>query len=454
MKDGQIIQLTVALAGGIVVYLFSFMGHSRWLFHFLVVSSPFQIVDSRYGTLNMALTYMLGVSALLDRKLKTPRRPELIRIWLALGLVAFAYALCFVWNMKPITFMKLIYLVGLGSNLVLMYLVTVFVTTEEDVHRFFKLIIICNGLVLGYCFLQVLAGFTQIIPFGIQEFAFIKNRNALGGEDRRLMGPFSGAGILAEYFVIMIFLLLYYRLFTKRYKRAIPLLVFLNMCAMVGTGNRGGFITMIIGFIAFVFTFKEQLNLKMVARVGVVGVILMTLASVIMYKYTDFNILYERLMNTEIDGGVPDTRAGWPEYIDEAMEKSPIFGIGIRIVAFMDATNERGEVTNPGLYKKARSYPHSLYIYLFYTMGFLGLVVYALMFGALLFSYVSIGRIRSGNAFLDKMHKLAILIMCLFAIDQFKIEFLRPQFSDYQHFLVIMLTTFLCVGAIKGKVRS
>ena len=447
------IQLIIAGICAIVAFLGSYLGLARTILFILVATIPFDLISSRYGSLNVGIIYLLGASVYLNRRIPRSRHNDYRAIWFGVGVLVFAYALAFLWNQKPITMLKATYLIGLGSNVAMFYLVSVFVKTEEDVHAFFKALLVCNILVLGYCCLQILAEFTRIVPFGIQEFAFTKNRmTGAEGANRRLMGPFLGPGILAEFFVLVTYVLLYYRLTTKRFPRLIPLVVFGNMCALIATGNRGGFLVLIAGFFLFALVFKKMVPFRTVMVIGVLGLLFLGGASYITYKYTTFNVLYGRLAETEVSGAVPDTRKGWPEYIEEVTNVSPVFGTGVRLLLLGDIVDERtGKMKSNAPLDKVRGYPHSLYIYVYFTMGVVGLVAYAIFY-LILVGYVRRPRYDyPDDPLMSNMHRLALFVLAVFAVDQFKIEFLRHSYVDYQNFITALVSFFLAARNIPPR---
>lgn len=453
LTDGQFLQLIIALGGGLLLFVFCQMGGDRTMFQVLVATLPFQLIDSRYGTLNVGMAYVVAVSTLLRRHRHRLPRPELFPVLLALGLVALAYAVSLVMHPRPLTTLKLAYLFSLGSNLALASLVLTFVREEADLHRLFGLLLACNLLVIAYCALQVFAGFTRIVPFGIQEFAMVQNRAnmGMGGEERRLMGPFSGPGVMAEYLVVMVYLLAYWRLTTGRHPRLIAAVVFLDLCVLVGTGNRGGLLVLLGGFGLFCALFRNHFRAGRILLLGVAGALLLAGASLVMLRFTQFNVLYDRLARTEVQDGVPDTRARWPVYIEEGLALSPWAGTGVRLALPGDFVTASGAPKSPPPGTLIRGYPHSLYIYIFYTLGLFGLAAYAALFLGVLLVITRTRHAPGASAFLQGLPRLGVLTLALIAVDQLKIEMLRHNFTDYQHFVTVVVTLFLAAVAVQRQ---
>ena len=65
-STSHVIQLLVALSLAIVLFVAAFSGYGRALFLGLLVMIPFQPIDSKYGSINMVVTWLVGISVWLD----------------------------------------------------------------------------------------------------------------------------------------------------------------------------------------------------------------------------------------------------------------------------------------------------------------------------------------------------------------------------------------------------
>ena len=90
-----------------------------------------------------------------------------------------------------------------------------------------------------------------------------------------------------------------------------------------------------------------------------------------MNKYTQYNVLYERLEKTKVEGIVPDTRTVWRKGSEKIIEK-PILGHGPYLVKREDIS--RFDYTTQN---ELGRYPHNLYLFLLYTIGIIGFMAYA-----------------------------------------------------------------------------
>jgi O-antigen ligase len=146
--------------------------------------------------------------------------------------------------------------------------------------------------------------------------------------------------------------------------------------------------------------------------------------------------MYDRLQATELEGGLPDTRAGtwsdvWPRIFDK-----PVLGHGPRLRLYNDHVQP---------YPKTAviNFPHNLYLFLLYTVGFAGLIVYLFFFAWLTSRYRAGVRKSIDDPFVHGFIKLGVLLMIVFLIDQMKVEFLRFQTVDYWHYLFSIFAIWL-----------
>ena len=428
-STSHLIQLMIALSGGIVIFVFSYMGFQRMLFKILIILIPFQFITSQYGSINMAMTYVIGAAMFFNRSwIKDKGKKKTPLLW-AIGILILAYLLS--WSLAPKMFWtkNLFYFIVLGSNVCLFYMSYYFVSDKEDFIKIIELLFICNILVILYCIIQLIIGFQEFSVLGIKEFGIERNR-----ADYRIVGPWGAAGPFAEYIVIQCLLLGYYVATLGKYKKLAVALIFFNVAALIGTGNRGGFICIILAFILFMFSFRKLLGPKKIAISTVGIIIIFFLASFYMIKYTDFNVMYQRLLRTTMVGGVPDTRSGWPYVVEKIFDK-PILGHGPRLIVKTQLELQGGGNLPKG---EIGFYPHNLYLYILYTMGIVGLLAY----GVLGWGYIVIlrqaKRLNHADSFLSGLPQLGLIIVFIFLVDQMKVEFLRFVWSDYQHYISVL----------------
>ena len=176
-----------------------------------------------------------------------------------------------------------------------------------------------------------------------------------------------------------------------------------------------------------------------------VVIILFISASFYMIKYTDFDVLYKRILGTEIHGYNIDTRSGWPLVIEKILEK-PIWGHGSRLVT-------KDELTEHTKWPKGEIdfYPHNLYLYILYTLGIVGLIAYG-AWGLLYFGCLrKIPMQLEHNTFISGLPKLGIILFIVILIDQMKVVFLRSSLLHYQHYLSVIFGMFCSLKKIGEK---
>ncbi|MEL7450229.1 MAG: O-antigen ligase family protein [Pseudomonadota bacterium] len=420
-STGQYFQLIIALFLGVVLFLVSYLSKPKPAIFFLLLMLPFQIINSRFGTLNLVLVYLVGVAWLLRGQLRSfPLLGSVLAIF-------FVYLISMSQALKATYFDHILYIVTVGGSYLFFYLSYNYFREYRDFKQGILMFLWLNILVLAYCTIQLVAGDQAVAFLGVQEFKLQGNLI----EKQRLIGPFGSAGTNGEFFALNIlisgFLLMNYREFGRLWM-IVPVALG-NLAFLIATGSRGSFLALVIGILMFMFMFRRQLGVAGSIRLMVVGTVGMVAMGVAVVKYTDFNVLFERLGETTFEGGVPDTRQ---KAFELALEKIPdnlVIGHGPRL-RLIDEWKRviKDYETIP--------YPHNLILFLLYTVGGLGLIVYAIFFFRLGFTWWRRKRrLRRKSTMQEGLPTLAFLLLAVFLIDQLKIEFLRFQLADMQQYM-------------------
>lgn len=438
LTDSHYIQLIGALCAGVSFFVAIYLLPARYTYAAFTVLIPFQIIDSRFGSVNTVLAYMWFIAFVLIGRLRY------LPLMGPMTLIVLLYALAFAVAPVPTMFDHGIYLFSFFTNF-LLFVIAYNVTRENPDWRFFRNVIVaCNILVVLYCIAQVVAP-QQMAIGGISEFALQRTRA------NRLTGPFNATAATADYLVIMCLLLFYAYLVEggARLRVLLISLVALNTSCILMTGNRGGFLLYFIGGASVVWGFRAQLGAARTARVVLVGICSIILASVIVLNTTRFNVVFDRLSSTTFESGViPDTRTGSWSDAWEAILESPIKGHGPMLRLGAAGTRVAGV---PQIL-----FPHSLPLYILYTTGIIGLVAFSIFFGAL-------GRRLSRSALrpLGKIeHELAgiprlnLIIFVTFIMSQLRIEILREGLFDFQQFIFLLLGSLLGFADTQNHVNS
>lgn len=433
-STGKVVQLLIALGGGISLFIFSYIGIQRQLFKVLIIIIPFQIIDSAYGSLNMAVTYVLGASMFLNQSWIRKKAKENWPLLWSFFIVIISFFLSWIEAPRIAWSQTLFYMIMLGSNIVLFYMTYHFISSREDIVSLFNLMLFCNVLVIIYCVIQAIIGESEHALLGIKELSMQQNK----GDLTRIVGPFNAIGITGEYLVIQYLLLAYYLLTTQKYKMLIIGVISCNVALLIGTGNRGGFISFILSLFLFCYGFRKRLGLKKNILILIAFFVVLVSVSYVMITYTSYNVIYDRLLGTEMDGITPDTRRGWPFVVEKIIEK-PVLGHGPRILRKKDYPTSKIWLEG----SEIGGYPHNLYLYILYTMGIIGLFAYSVL-GMRYIKLLSTLRMNldKNDKFLSGLPKLGIIVFAVFLFDQMKIEFLRSELLDYQHYLSVLFGMF------------
>jgi hypothetical protein len=395
----------------------------------LIVMIPFQPIDTKHATANVMLTYVIFLAMLMKREaVRLPLLPQFM-LFLFISLVSMSFV------HKSLFIQHAVYIFALVSAYMIMCVAYDLVYRFENLSNVIIVFLIMNVLVAIYCAIQFAAGpNVKVVPFGIQELAMLPAR-----DDNRLVGPFLATGVTSEFLVIMIFLIVHQFFYVQNswLKAGLIALATVNLLFLVATGNRGGFLTLIGGAGLFVWMFRKELGMKRVVAMVTAGTILLAITSAILVNYSEFGELYTRLGETEIEGGIPDTRQkSWPravEYVSEA----PFFGHGPR---YMMHGGSEGATYKGWEYHQ---YPHNLYLFMLSTVGMLGFVAFFWFFLTPMFKCWKTWRSTAPASYDATFAKTGVIIMTIILIDQIKVEFMRFNLVDYWQFIFALLGVYM-----------
>lgn len=434
---GQYAQLILGMLLALAFFLFALLRSTKVIVTFLLLIMPFQPLETRFGTLNIFLVLLVGTAWLVRGKIKwVPLLPAVFLIMAAnVASISQQPAAQYIQHLP--------YLISLTSCFLLFYMIYNYVRESGNIHQIVTILLVLNVLVIAYCVVQMLFGTEKTALFGIKELTML---HARGGSQPRLMGPFAAAGITAEYLVLCILIIAYELLHARgaKTRQFLYLLMAADVGLLVATGNRGGFLSLLGGGVLFLYAFRRELgfarSIGLVASAGVLA----ALAAVIVLNFTHYNVLFERLAETKIEGGVPDTREGnWGPTI-KMIGQRPVLGHGPQM-RFADDSDEAmsGDV--------AILYPHDLYLFLLYTVGTVGLVAYALFFAAILLRLRRAGKHVIDDKYLSQFPILGQILIVVFFVDQIKVEFLRMVLTDYWQFVFALMAILLAVADMVTK---
>lgn len=428
LSEPIILQLSVAIFLSTIIFVLAYRLPQKAAATALILLIPFQPVDTRYGTANVVLAFVVFLAMLMrERNPKLPLLPQIL-------LVLFTYLVSMSFT-HPSTYLQHAnYIFYLVSSFLVLWIAYDLTFRFPTVRGIIDVFLIMNVLVVIYCFIQLAVGpEDKLRLFGRDEFSMMPLR-----EDR-LTGPFGGVGVAAEYFVIMIYLIAHQVLTdtNRKGRHWLVLLAGTNLALLVATGNRGGFLTLLGAGILFLWMFRHLLGTGRTLRFALVGTIILSISAAITINYTDFDRLFDRLTQTEIREGIPDTRSVvWP-MAWEAIKQKPIFGNGPRL-SLMDAQT-RAYKDHIQIF-----YPHNLYLFLLFTVGIPGLTAFLIFLGTPLLRCWKLSR-QSSDPFVLGYAKIGVLVMIIIFVDQIKVEFMRFDLVDYWHFVFALLGVLVAI---------
>lgn len=442
-SESILFQMTLVVLLATIIFFVAYSLPQKVAATALLLLIPFQPIETRYGTANVVLTFVIFVAMLMREKdIRLPMLPQVMLLLLAY-LVSMGLTHPSTWLQHG---MYLIYFI----SAVLVFWIAYDLTRRlESLNGIVQVFLAMNVLVVLYCFVQLAVGpDDKFRLFGREEFSMMHVR------DDRLTGPFGGVGVTAEYFVIMVYVILHKILTVSqaRMRWLLSGLVLVNLLLLVATGNRGGFLTLIGTGIIWLWMFRHLLGAVRTLRIAVSGVILLSVSAAITVNYTSFDRLFERLLETEVEEGIPDTRAVvWP-MAWEAIKQKPFFGNGprLRLIEDEGAINYRGHTVI--------MYPHSLYLFMLFTIGVVGLAAFLFFLGTPLYRCWKAARLKIEDPVTLSLVKTGVVVMIVLFVDQIKVEFMRYALVDYWHFVFALLGMLIAVcelaqASVSGKHR-
>ena len=435
LTTAQVLQLLGGAVAAVVCFAMIYRMPERRTLILLIILIPIQLIDSRYGTLNTFLTYIVAFAFALQGRLKAAP------LFWAFFLLYFAYGVSLALSHPAARVWHVIYMIGFTTNILLFYMVYNYVLRTDDWRSLFNALFITNALVVVACLVEISLGDNQIRLFGINEWRLGSSRADQG----RLVGPFGSTHTTADYLVTQCMLIGCWLVKgnVKR-KRWLVALLSLNFLCLVATGDRGGFVEIVVGSVLFLFLFRKDIGGFRVVKYYAIGIAAFVLASVVVVQYTEFDRLFERLESTELEGEERPRTIGFNRGV-RWFQENPIVGRGPKL-----NVSSRNRQIDGIPYLGA--HPHNLVLTILVTTGLVGLVAWATLTTAILLPLFGAARQRDKeNDLLSALPKLGILILLLFFMGEMRIEFLRTAYWDYQNYMFVLVSLLLVTAHRKLK---
>ncbi len=387
-----------------------------WSLSFFIIVYPFPFA-LKVGSSNVVFLPVMIIIWLVRVTLKNVDRPTGSILDKVLILMTITYIISFYNNpggrlLTNAVLYTLVYLTGVSF----FYLIVNFARDEESLKRVLNAGVISCFFVMVYCILEMIVPGRVLVPGWI----YTHHRQVLIMKNIRIAGPFSDYELLAEYLAlnIPIFVIMFVR--TKRLllKYAYAGLALLAFGLLMATSTRGAFISLTIGVIYMLIVIRRDLNIVRITGIIAAVLALAIVEESLVAKYTISGGMFRRLFETKFVGYIPDTRTNaWPKAWARAKKHiiighSPAWDMTRKIEKF--------------------NWPHNCYLYYWNVTGVLGLISFLLLLFTLLRSTI---RLRAVSMFDKSFPRTIMLILhimlVIFMIDQFKIDYMRNLLYIY-----------------------
>lgn len=437
LEASQIFQLTLGLIGAVLILVAAYALPMKASVGILLFMLPFQPIETRFGSVNIVMTYVLFGALLLRGRLHyAPMLGPLLLI-----LLAYFVSMS---RLNPSLYVDHgLYVFLVTSGLVVFLLAYNLARELENPRYLINLLILSNTVAVIYCLIQfTVPPGEKLIFFGMEELWMHRTR---GGGDPRLIGPFGSAEVTAAYFMTMTLLLAYEIMHSGGWRRVfLSSLAAVNVALMVGTASRGAFILLVLGLLAFVYVFRRQLGVIRAMQILVASTLVIAASGIFVATHTDYGNVFERIEGTRIEGGIPDTRRIVWTQAWTAIQEKPWLGHGPFYLSEY-TVQKSGRSYHPD--QLIISYPHNLYLHLLLSVGIFG--AGCVMFFILLVTWKIYRGARVGirrNDYEAGLPAIGLLLVGSFLVHEMVIEFLRSSTIDYVHFRFALFGIFLALA--------
>ena len=427
--DPRVLQV---IAAGLLVLL-AFRSKSISALMLAVLFLPFPKATS-YGNTNVAFILLIFIIWLFRVSRKQAAAPQWTRLDLPVIGLVMAYALSF-YNVHAHDLARSWAITAsFFTYLFLAYMVINIVRTSEDVKKIFFAQTISSVLVCLIGLYEVGHPSSVIVPGWIelnQGYEFARQGVRIGSSflDFELFAEYCGLNLLFQIF-------LFQRATSKTRKFLVAALMGITLFCLFATVTRGAIISLTVAMVYLVWISRRRVDFVRLVTFGFLAIGLLGGADFIVSHYTRTGSVMERLMGTELEGGVvPETRAGVWKQASENVMKEPIIGHGPFYAA------DRGLVT---LY-----WPHCLYLYYAYIVGFVGLAFFLWILAVLWRATKPRAPSPGSGTYVQGATVILRAMLVLFIVDQIKIEYLRNE--RYSFFIWFLFGLMIAVDQVAKR---
>ena len=359
-------QRVVKAAVGMVLMTLMFRFDMVWSIYLFVVLFPFPSGIALGSTNSVLMTLILLVWSVRASSAKLRLIPR-SRLNLPIALLALAYVVSF-YNVDIdrglANSIRIMWRILTGMVFCLM--IAHFVNDEFKLKRMTMIVAIMGAITMFTAVVELVAPGTEIIPgwIGLNKARIGQQTLSHRIEGIRLGGAFGSHGMLSDFGTLTLFFMLYYFISARN---PLPKLLWLSAALMtffvvMATANRGAFIGLCSGIFYGLYVFRSRLNIVRMVMITATLVAVFLGAELALDQFEYGVSLTDRLLKTEFEGVVPDSRTGtWVPTIMRAMDH---FFIG------------HGPWFDTGVALDWHPWPHNGYLFYFHSVGVLGLAAF------------------------------------------------------------------------------
>ncbi len=421
----RVIQIVIA---GAVVFL-AFRATSISALAFSVLLLPFPKATS-YGNTNVA--FVLLIFLVWIYRVSTKREDPPLRTSLDIPLLGLVMAYCIsFYEVEPQNFaIAWALFLNFLTYVLLLYMAVNIIKTGADLGRIFTMqTISCVIVCLFGVYEQGHPG-TVLIP------GWISFGDTAGGHGTgvRVGSTFLDYELFGEYCVLNLFLqmFLWSRATSATRRWVLAAVMLLTFFCLFATVTRGAILAFMAGSAYLIWLSRHRLNFVKLVTVLSLASGLMFGADYIVANFTNADSVLERMMATTLENGVPDSRAPvWKQSIERISQK-PIIG--------------HGPYFAPRIGVVAQYWPHNIYLFYAYIVGFVGLAFF-LWFQWSLWRATRPRALSLGHGtYAQGATVLARVMLATFLIDQLKIDYLRN--ARYSFFIWLLFGILWAIGRV------
>jgi hypothetical protein len=319
-------------------------------------------------------------------------------------------------------------------------MIVTFVDNAEKLQRLLKIACISCVLIMLTAVIELIAPSSVIIPGWIQLTKRLSEGDIYTArlEKIRVGGALSSDANLSDFGSQLVCFMAYFawRSRNPAAKAFWAAATVVTLFGILSTGNRGALIGIAVAVVYGMYQFRHSMSFARLVVTACAAVALVLGMDLYLEEYTYATSPIARLLNTELVGGVPETRTmTWRPSLEKSMEH-PFFGGGPWF--------EIGE----GIV--FQFWPHNAYLFYLQTLGLCGL-------GAFLWIMARVGRMsllfRGRGGARDDLRDLMALAhvwFVVFAIEQIRTDHQRDDIYPYLVWLLFAVIS-VCARLIQER---